>query len=108
MKITALTSCCVDFFPEQGKVYVGGNSLNFATQCKLSGANDVAVISALGKDEFGTLIEQHLDKCKIDRKHVYRIDHPTASNKIFINEKGDRYFKEDSWIGGAFDAFRLS
>jgi len=108
MKITALTSCCVDFFPEQGKVYVGGNSLNFATQCKLSGVNEVSVIGALGKDEFGTIIEQHLDKCNIDRTHVYRIDHPTASNKIFINEKGDRYFKEDSWNGGAFDVFRLS
>jgi sugar/nucleoside kinase (ribokinase family) len=36
------------------------------------------------------------------------MDEPTASNKIFINEKGDRYFKEDSWNGGAFDKFRLS
>lgn len=40
MKITALTSCCVDFFPEQEKVYVGGNSLNFATQYKLYGIDD--------------------------------------------------------------------
>lgn len=33
---------------------------------------------------------------------------PTASNKIFINDQGDRYFKPDSWTGGAFDAFRMS
>lgn len=108
MKITALTSCCVDFFPEQGEVYVGGNSLNFATQCKISGINDVTVIGAIGKDDFGTLIEQHFDKYQIDRSHIYRIDNPTASNKIFINKEGDRYFKEDSWNGGAFDIFRLT
>ncbi|WP_372652872.1 PfkB family carbohydrate kinase [Draconibacterium sp.] len=108
MKIIALTSCCVDFFPEQGTVYVGGNSLNFATQCKLSGIENISVMGAIGNDEFGIRIEQHLDKLKIDRSHLYRIDKPTASNKIFINKQGDRYFKADSWNGGAFDCFRLS
>jgi fructoselysine 6-kinase len=39
---------------------------------------------------------------------LYPIDALTASNKIFINKDGDRYFKEDSWNGGAFDQFRLS
>jgi fructoselysine 6-kinase len=108
MRITALTSCCVDFFPEQDKIFVGGNSLNFATQCKLSGIDQVSVIGAVGNDRFGSLIEAHLDKLKINRSHLYRIDVPTASNKIYINEAGDRYFKADSWNGGAFDIFRLS
>lgn len=108
MKITALTSCCVDFFPEQNKVYVGGNSLNFATQCKKSGIDNVCVVGAVGNDRFGRLIENHFDKEKIYREHLYRIEEPTASNKIFINDKGERYFKKDSWNGGAFDIFRLS
>ncbi|TVQ09626.1 MAG: carbohydrate kinase family protein, partial [Bacteroidetes bacterium] len=108
MKITALTSFCVDFFPEQEKIYVGGNSLNFATQCKLSDVENVSVIGAVGNDRFGQLIEHHLDKLKINRSHLYRIEEPTASNKIFINKDGDRYFKADSWHGGAFDVFRLS
>ncbi len=108
MKITALTSFCVDIFPEQNKVYVGGNSLNFATQCKLLGIENVSVIGAIGNDSFAELIEKHLDKLKIDHSHLYRIDKPTASNKIYIDANGDRYFKADSWHGGAFDAFRLS
>ncbi len=108
MKITALTSFCVDFFPEQDKIYVGGNSLNFATQCKLTGIENVSVIGAVGNDRFGQLIEHHLDKLKINRSHLYRIKESTASNKIFINNDGDRYFKPDSWHGGAFDVFRLS
>lgn len=108
MKITALTSCCVDFFPEQNKIYVGGNSLNFATQCKILGIDNVCVVGAIGNDTFGKLIENHLDKEKINRKHLNRVQEPTASNKIFIDDKGDRYFKADSWNGGAFDVFRLS
>lgn len=108
MKIIALTSLCVDIYPEKDKIYVGGNSLNFATQCKLIGLKDVSVIGAIGNDKFGKLIENHLDKLKINRSKLYKIKEPTASNKIFINKKGDRYFKADSWNGGAFDAFRLS
>ena len=108
MKITALTSFCVDFFPELDKAYVGGNSLIFSTQCKLSGYKNISVIGAVGKDSFGKQIENQLDKLNINRSRLYQIDEPTASNKIFINEKGDRYFKEDSWNGGAFDKFRLS
>ena len=108
MKITALTSCCVDFFPEQDKIYVGGNSLNFATQCKLSNIENVSIIGAVGNDKFGELIRKHLDKININHSHLYEIDEVTASNKIFIDTKGDRYFKPDSWNGGAFDVFRLS
>jgi fructoselysine 6-kinase len=108
MKITALTSCCVDVFPELAKVYVGGNSLNFATQCILSGIDDVSIMGGIGKDGFGVLIKKHLDKSKINRSHLYSITSPTASNKIYISDKGDRYFKENSWNGGAFDVFRLS
>jgi fructoselysine 6-kinase len=108
MKITALSSHCVDFFPEQKIVLVGGNSLNFATHCKKSGINDVTVIGAVGKDSFGKLIENHIEKYNISRRYIYHLDFPTASNKIFVNEKGERYFKSDSWNGGAFDAFRLS
>lgn len=108
MKITALTSFCIDIFPELDKIYVGGNSLNFATQCRLLDYENTSVIGAIGKDRFGKLIENQLDKSNINRSRLYQINEPTASNKIFINEKGDRYFKEDSWNGGAFDKFRLS
>ena len=108
MKITALTSFCVDFFPEKDQVYVGGNSLNFATQCKRSGVEDVLIIGATGKDRFGKAIQGYLDHVKIDRSRLYTIDASTASNKIYLDEQGDRYFKADSWQGGAFDQFRLS
>jgi fructoselysine 6-kinase len=108
MKITALTSFCVDFFPELDKTYVGGNSLNFATQSKLLGYKNTSVIGAVGRDSFGKLIENQLDLLNIDCTRLYQLNEPTASNKIFVHENGERYFKADSWNGGAFDKFRLS
>ena len=108
MKITALTSFCVDIFPEQGKTYIGGNSLNFATHCQLSGVSEVQVIGGTGRDQGGQLIRKHLHDLSIDCARLYELDEPTASNQIFIDAQGDRYFKADSWNGGAFDAFRLS
>lgn len=108
IKITALTSFCVDFFPEIGTTYVGGNSLNFASQCKLLGQPNISVIGAIGKDSFGNLIQQHLHSHTINTSRVYASAEPTASNKIFIDKNGNRFFKEDSWNGGAFDTFRLS
>lgn len=108
MKITALTSFCVDYYPELDRIYVGGNSLNFAYQCKQLGYENISVIGAIGRDSLGKLLKKQLDKLKINRSRLYPIDKPTASNKIYINDKGDRYFKEDSWNGGAFDEFRLS
>ena len=86
MKITALTSFCVDVFPEQGKTYVGGNSLNFATHCKLSGVSDVHVIGGVGRDHGGKLIREHLSKIAVDHGQLYELEEPTASNKIFINK----------------------
>lgn len=108
IKIAALSSFCVDFFPEIGTTYVGGNSLNFATQCKLLGQPNISVIGAVGKDSFGDLIQQHLHSTTINTSRIYTSTEPTASNKIFIDENGDRFFKKDSWNGGAFDTFRLS
>ena len=108
MKITSLTSCCVDHFPEENKTYVGGNSLNFATQCKLLGYPNTHIVGGIGHDPFGERIEKYFAKCGLDRSRLYKTVAPTASNKIYIDENGDRYFKEDSWNGEAFDIFRLS
>lgn len=47
MKITALTSFCVDFFPELDEIHVGGNSLNFATQCKILGCDNISGMAVI-------------------------------------------------------------
>lgn len=108
MRIIAATVLCVDFFPASGQVLVGGNSLNFATQCRRCGVRDVSVLGAVGDDSFGEAILTHLRDHAIESSHVYVHRGATASNKIYISPEGDRYFKPDSWTGGVYQTFHLS
>jgi sugar/nucleoside kinase (ribokinase family) len=108
MKVLAMTVCCVDIYQNTGRVYVGGNSLNFATQCVQMGVAGVAVLGAVGNDPYGVLIRQYIKEKGIDDSHLYVQSGRTASNKIHIDPGGDRYFMPDSWDGGAYQTFRLA
>ena len=108
MTITAMTVLCVDFYEQQGLVLVGGNSVNFATQCRQNGVSDVALIGAIGDDTYGKDILAYVDKRGIDRSHVQVLPGKTASNRILINEQGDRYFPPNAWDGGVYQDFRLT
>lgn len=108
MKFLAATVFCVDFFHSTGEVFVGGNSLNFAVQCARSGMNDVSLLGAVGNDVYGDLVHSYLSRFHFDTTHLYTREGRTASNRIYNDENGDRYFLPDSWDGGAYAAFRFS
>jgi len=107
MKILALACLCVDVFPQTGKVLPGGNALNLAVNCKENGAA-AFVMGNIGKDNYGEILKQSIDKYKINRERVYEIDGQTANHIINIDENGDRYFGPNAWTGGVWDKFRLS
>lgn len=108
MKVAAMTVLCVDFYEKQNLVCVGGNSVNFATQCMKSGAEKASLIGAVGTDTYGKAIIDYIDKRGIDRSHVIIKNGKTASNRILINENGDRFFPQDAWNGGVYQDFILS
>lgn len=108
MKILAMTDFNVDIYKGEGIIRVGGNSLNFAVQCLKSGAEHVSLLGAVGNDRYGDIVKNFLAKYRLDSGRLYTMDGRTASNKIYINERGDRYFKPDSWDGGLYETFRLS
>lgn len=108
MKIVAFTVLCVDFYKQQNIVKIGGNSLNFATQCRRDGFTEVSVIGAIGNDEYGRDVNNYLVNNGIDVKHVYVKEGKTASNTILLTEDGERYFPENAWDGGVYETFRLS
>lgn len=108
MKILAMTTCCVDVYPDTGKVFVGGNALNYAVQCVKSGAGKVAVLGAVGNDGYGELVKGYLETKPIDISHLHVVEGRTASNRIYISESGDRYFLPDSWDGGVYAEYRLT
>lgn len=108
MNILAMTVCCVDVYPGTGDIYVGGNALNFAVQCVKSGADETAILGAIGNDRYGELIWRYLMTKPIDISHLHHKEGRTASNTIYINENNDRYFRPDSWDGGVYANYRLT
>ena len=108
MKVAAMTVLCVDFYEKQNLVCVGGNSVNFAAQCIKSGVEKTSLIGAVGTDIYAEEIRKYVDKRGIDRSHVYTKTGRTASNRILIDENGDRYFPPNAWDGGVYQDFTLS
>ncbi|MDR1696565.1 MAG: PfkB family carbohydrate kinase [Endomicrobium sp.] len=107
MKILALACFCVDVFPESGKILPGGNALNLAVNCKLAG-HEVFVMGNIGKDKYGEILKNSIDKYKLDRSKIYETEGQTANHVIHIDERGDRYFKDGAWTGGVWDKFKVS
>jgi sugar/nucleoside kinase (ribokinase family) len=108
VKIVAMTVCTVDGYPDQGIECVGGNSLNFATQCRRSGVEHVSLVGGVGMDDYGTVVLDHLRGEGIDVSHVHRLDGATATNKLYVTDNGERFQVPDSWRGGVYETFRLS
>ncbi|MCL2485265.1 MAG: PfkB family carbohydrate kinase [Endomicrobia bacterium] len=107
MKILALACFCVDVFPESGKILPGGNALNLAVNCKENGA-DVFVMGNIGKDNYGEILKQSIDKYKINRERIYETNGQTANHIINIDEHGDRYFGPNAWTSGVWGKFKIS
>lgn len=108
MKICAMTCSTVDLYPQKNLVFVGGNAVNFAIQCQASGITEVSVLGAAGQDRYEVEIRRRLEDNRINTSHFHRLPGITASNRIYVNEQGDRYFLPDSWDGGVYAEYRLT
>jgi len=107
-KILALSCCCVDFFPEKNSVNAGGNALNLAASCAKTGKAQTFLMGNVGTDKFAEAIRKKADEFNINHEKLYEVEGETASNKIYLTEDGDRYFKDDSWTSGVWRDFVLS
>ena len=107
--LLALTPCCVDYYPQLDTSFLGGNSLNQAAMWKkLMPEACVSVISCLGNDEQGRMITDFFRRMGIDHSRVYTRQGKTASNKLRVDENGERFGIEGAWEGGVYETFTLS
>jgi fructoselysine 6-kinase len=103
LKIVALSSICIDYYPEKQIAVPGGNSLNFAIQIRRLGEENIAVIGFIGNDSAGDKI---LELCRnegIDTRFLVQMVGSTASNKIYVTADGERYSKPGEWQNGVKD-----
>jgi fructoselysine 6-kinase len=109
LNLLALTPCCVDYYPQIDKSFIGGNSLNVASMWhKLEPHANISVITCLGKDTNGKMIIDFFTKTGIDYSRVYIKDGLTASNQLRVDENGERFGIEGAWQGGVYQTFLLS
>lgn len=108
MKLLVLSCYCVDFFPELNAYFVGGNALNVGYSAKCHQNAKVSLMGAIGNDVFGDKIKTFAQEKEMDINYLHQVVGITAHNKIFLDDKGDRYFKEDSWHGGVWQDYTLS
>lgn len=109
IKLIALPCICVDVFDGTDELRPGGEALNFAAHASDFDEVEVMLLGALGKDSYADCILNSIVDKRIDTSHI-RVEQnkTTANNRIYLNEKGDRYFKDDSWNGDIVDKMILN
>lgn len=110
MKIVAMSTICADVFDDTEEIRLGGEALNFAMAISKYSHINISLMGAVGDDYIGQKAIQCIKASQtIDMSCVHIINNgKTATNKIYHDAKGNRYFKEDSWDGGVYQDFQLS
>lgn len=109
MNLLALTPCCVDYYPQIKKSFMGGNSLNVVSMWKkMDSSSNVSVITCLGNDANSKMILDYFNKIGIDISRVCLKDGVTANNQLRVDENGERFGIEGTWQGGVYESFLLS
>lgn len=85
-KIVCFGEVLWDIFPTHKKI--GGAPLNVA--CRLKSFNhDVVMMSAVGEDENGYELIEHLQEQSVDTKHIQqKTEYKTGEVNVMLNEKG--------------------
>jgi fructoselysine 6-kinase len=107
LKIVSVGEITIDHYLDLQKQFVGGISLNFAVHCKRSGAEDVSLISRIGKEDEHTILQKLTDE-KVDSSHVKALYGSTARQNIQLAVSGERIFPEGGYDAGVLNNFQLS
>lgn len=109
ISITAMSTICADVFDNTEEIRLGGEALNFAMAVSDYPHIEISLMGAIGSDIIGQKAIECIESKNIDRTCVHIIEGgKTATNKIYHDLNGDRYFKENSWDGGVYQDFKLS
>jgi sugar/nucleoside kinase (ribokinase family) len=100
LSLASFSAICADYYPQQGDVKPGGNSLNFAIHAKRFGAGNVDIAGFIGTDTNAGRIIDLLKKEQINTRYLIQLEGKTASNKIYNTPDGERYSNQDDWQNG--------
>jgi len=96
----------VDRYPNLGKKYLGGASLNSAIWALRAGTKKVSVVAAVGNDEDGKLYFKKMREENIDSTGVSVLSGKTSTIEIFVDPKtGERSYGK--WRVGVLEQYHL-
>ncbi len=106
IKLSAMSTLCVDVFDSTDIIRPGGEPLNLVMNARKYPYMELSIIGAVGDDRYGEKILKSVEGTGIDISCVHKIENSvTASNVTYLTDDGDRYYKDNSWTGGAYQAF---
>ena len=110
VKIVAMSTICADVFADTDEIRLGGEALNFAMTISKYSHVSISLMGAIGDDHIAQKVIQCIKERKtIDMSCVHVVNNgKTATNTIYHDSGGNRYFKPDSWDGGVYHNFRLT
>lgn len=106
MKAACFSVAAIDYFPQQGQHFAGGNALNQCVRMSSCGI-ECYFVGALGSDEFGGRVESLLKQHGVDISFIERVTGHTASNRIINDEAGERFGEDGAWNGGVFEHYQI-
>jgi fructoselysine 6-kinase len=105
MSFTSIGDCCVDIYPDNNKVFLGGSAFNVAYHAQKAGAK-ASLISAVGDDAYGHLFFQVAQEHEINTEHLASKEGKTSSVLIPLDEEGKPIFS--GWDLGVLEHFMLT
>ena len=86
MKVAGVGFTCIDVYHKLNRYYATGNGVDFAIN--LSKFNvETSIVSAVGDDEYGSLMFDTLKKYGVDTSHLHvekGVEMPTGQNQTRI------------------------
>lgn len=108
IKVVCMTCICADVYYGTDFVEAGGEALNSASALSSFPNIDCYIIGCVGSDDYGKIIMEVINNLKVNKSNIRVQNGVTANNITYLTDKGDRYYKDDSWTGGVHDEFVLS
>lgn len=69
---------------------------------------ETSLIGAIGSDEKGSMVQRLLGEHGVNTSHLHTIDLPTASNRLIVDDHGERFGEDGAWVGGAYEGYLFS
>jgi fructoselysine 6-kinase len=107
LRVVSVGEITIDDYLDLNRQYVGGISLNFAVHCKRSGAENVSLVSRVGRDNSDRILKKLAEE-SIDSSRVQVFDGTTAKQEIVLNADGDRIFPPGGYHSGVLEGYQLN